>query len=201
MTHQNRRHNPTSNWRSAAVATLIATAIVAAIGSLQTPAVFAQDEPAPDKVDADNVVQRMLEKRENSLRIAPDRDNDDNPNAVAMPASSVDIDRTVLGLAPGEEAPPLLRDGSFIIGRRGHLRPSTDGAHLLFVFEAQDDQQPTLPMILQPCALREDMEDYMSQRGNTITFIISGQVFAYRGANYLLPTMMKIAIDRPNAAQ
>lgn len=195
-----RHHVDTQPWRGAAAATLVAAAIIAVSGLIQTGTVLAQSESNPDEQDANAVVQRMLEKREESPRLTPDRAASDT-NAVAMPVSAVDIDRSVLGLAPGEEAPPLLRDGSFLIGRRGHLRPSMDGAHLLFVFESQAEQDPMLPMIVQPCALREDMEDYLAQRGDAITFIVTGQVFAYRGANYLLPTMMKIAIDRPNASQ
>ncbi|WP_428386392.1 hypothetical protein [Mucisphaera sp.] len=186
--------------RGSFAAILLAAGLAVATGVAQT-------DPQPanaqsDSVPASTVVERMLERREASPRIAPTGRNDnENASPVAMPLTAVDIDRSVLGLAPGEAAPPLMRDGSFIIGRRGHLRRSSDAAHLLFVFEAQAADNPTLPMIVQPCALREDMEDYLAERGNEISFIVSGQVFTYRGANYLLPTMMKIAIDRPGAGQ
>jgi hypothetical protein len=42
------------------------------------------------------------------------------------------------------------------------------------------------------------MEDTVDRRGDTTVFILSGQVHTYRGANYLLPTMMKVAVDTGN---
>ena len=53
-------------------------------------------------------------------------------------------------------------------------------------------------MILQACQLLQTMEDIVQQRGDTVVFLISGQIHTYRGANYLLPTMMKLAIDQGN---
>ena len=40
--------------------------------------------------------------------------------------------------------------------------------------------------------------ELIEQRGDTVVFLISGQIHTYRGANYLLPTMMKLAIDQGN---
>ncbi len=113
-------------------------------------------------------------------------------------AASVDIDPAVLGIAPGEDPPPLRREGEFIVNRRGRLIRSTEGGHLLFVFESDTLNTPELPMVLQACQLLEAMEETVQRRGDTAVFILSGQIHSYRGANYLLPTMMKIAVDKSN---
>ena len=110
----------------------------------------------------------------------------------------MDIDPAVLGVAPGEDPPPLRREGEFIVNRRGRLVRSSEGGHLLFVFESDTQAAPELPMILQACQLLEAMEETVQRRGDMTVFILSGQVHAYRGANYLLPTMMKIAVDKGN---
>ena len=68
----------------------------------------------------------------------------------------------------------------------------------VFVFDADSQHAPEPPMILQPCRLLQSMEDIVQQRGDTVVFVLSGQVHVYRGANYLLPTLMRIAIDRGN---
>jgi len=53
-------------------------------------------------------------------------------------------------------------------------------------------------MILHACKLLETMEKTVQEQGDDIPFIVSGQVFVYRGANYLLPTLYQIDLDRGN---
>ena len=117
---------------------------------------------------------------------------------VAVPAARGEIDPAVLGIAPGEEMPPLRREGEFVVNRRGRLIRSTDGGYLLFVFESDTQHSPELPMVVQACRLLETMEDIVEKRGDNTIFILSGQINSYRGANYILPTMMKIAFDQGN---
>lgn len=136
---------------------------------------------------SDAAIERLMRQR----RAAPEVDAGESG-----PGMQVELDRSVLGVAPGEKQPELRREGEFIVNRRGHLRRSADGAYLLFVFEADDKDSPEPPMILQPCQLLETMENVVHERGQQIVFILSGQVYTYRGANYLLPTTMRIAVDR-----
>jgi hypothetical protein len=117
-----------------------------------------------------------------------------------MPPAGVESNESVLGVAPGQqkEQPELLREGEFIVNRRGHLARAKDSSRLLFVFEADKKSTPERPMILQACRTLESMEQIVQQRGESVNFIVSGQVHTYRGRNYLLPTMMKIAEGRDN---
>lgn len=152
-----------------------------------------------DEADAAKAMQDLLGSREAAPVIEPiDRNATAPSEAVISPAASVDIDPAVLGIAPGEDPPPLVREGEFIVNRRGRLVRSPESGHRLFVFESDARPTPELPMILQPCQLLQTMEDTVDRRGESTVFILSGQVHAYRGANYLLPTMMKIAVDSGN---
>jgi len=116
---------------------------------------------------------------------------------VPVPPAAVEIDPAVLGVAPGDPVPTLRREGEFLVNRRGRLLRSPEG-YQLFVFEADAAASPELPMIVQPSRLLQAMEEIVAERGDAVVFVVSGQVHAYRGANYILPTMMKIAIPKGN---
>jgi len=118
--------------------------------------------------------------------------------AKPKPAIRVGIDPKVLGIAPGMDAPKLRREGDFVINRRGRLVPSSDGLHALFHFESDGSAMADPPMVLVPCQTLQSMEGLIQERGDRIVFMLSGQVLEYRGVNYLLPTMMKLDIDRGN---
>ena len=120
------------------------------------------------------------------------------PSRVGVPASRLAMDRSVIGTSPGQMSPLLRREGEFIIGRRGRLIRSDDSVYVMFMFEADSKQTPELPMIVQACRLRETMEDVVQERGDSVVFVLSGEIHTYRGANYLLPRVMKIAVDHGN---
>ena len=151
-----------------------------------------QTQPAASGAEAssDEVIEELLQDRQGPPLIEPTRQLD-------VPVAGVEIDPRVIGLAPGSDLPPLRREGSFIVNRRGRMVRSP-GGHQLFVFEADASQSPELPTIMQFCRMLESMEEIVRQRGDAVVFVISGQIHTYRGANYLLPTMMKIAIDKGN---
>ena len=174
-----------------------------------------QDQAQPNQPDADTTdgqtgdqnadetgetMEQLMQQREAPPATDPEREpqTESVPNRVGEPATKVDVDPAVLGTAPGQKRPELRREGEFIVNRRGRLKRSPDGAHVMFVFDADDKDSPESPMILQACQLLETMENIVQERGNQVTFIVSGQVHTYRGANYLLPTMMKLAIDKNN---
>jgi len=157
-------------------------------------------EPAPDEAQAEQAMDDLLSNRQAAPVIEPQTDPSvDYPGIrVGAPASRVDIDPAILGIAPGEDTPPLRREGEFVESRRGRLIRSSDGRYLLFVFESDTQDAPELPMVIQACQLLETMEDIVEKRGDSTVFILTGQVNSYRGANYLLPTIMKIAVDKGN---
>ena len=165
------------------------------------PAVVQDDQspPAADEADAAKAMDDLLKSREAAPVIEPvgKPKSNDLPD-MASPAASIDIDPAVLGIAPGDDPPPLRREGEFIVNRRGRLIRSSESGLRLFVLESDARATPELPLIMQACQLLETMEDTADRRGDATVFILSGQVHTYRGANYLLPTMMKIAADTGN---
>ena len=146
---------------------------------------------------AEDVMKDMLQQEQAPPLIEPTIRPGDGRRSQA-PTASVDVDHAVLGVAPGGKQPTLRREGEFIVARRGRLARAADGARMLFVFDADDKQSPEAPLILLPCQMLQSMEEIVQQRGDRVVFILSGQITTYRGANYVMPTMMKLAIDRGN---
>jgi len=153
--------------------------------------------------ESGEVMRQLLEQRDDERAVPSQRDSADEDGedaepsrpAIDMPTAEPEADESVLGPAPGqgESEGQLRREGDFIVERRGHLARAEDSNRLLFVFEADDKQSAEPPMILQPCKTLQTMERIVQQRGERVQFVLSGQVHTYRGRNYLLPTMMKIA--------
>lgn len=152
--------------------------------------VQATTPPAPTPTPEEAIQQLEGERRE-----PPAIDPQRREAAEAVPGARVPVDPNVVGLLADEDPPPLRREGEFVLNRRGRMVRSADGQHAIFVFDSNSENAVEPPMILMPCQLLENMEDLVRDRGDDMTFEVSGQVFVYRGANYLLPTMMR---HRPN---
>ncbi len=149
---------------------------------------------------ATDVMEQLLQQRDASPVVQPETGPaiEYIENRLGVMATKADLDQSVIGVAPGLSQPKLRREGDFIVSRRGRLIRSPDGSNVLFVFSADSKHASEPPMIMQKCRRLEDMENYVQKRGDNVIFIVSGQIHTYRGANYLLPTMMKIATDQGN---
>jgi len=165
-----------------------------------------KEEPAKDS--AEDVEKKLKEKidaankaNENPLPVTPTKTPEPKPEVPKLPAPTpgrIDQpDPKIIGVAPGTAAPKLKREGEFVLSRRGRL-VRADGGQPMFAFDADSDKAAEAPMILLPCRLLQNMEELTADHGDRTVFILSGQVFVYRGANYILPTMMKPAIDKGN---
>lgn len=143
----------------------------------------------------DQVMQQM--QRNPALEPAPTAAPGSGTSGAA-PVIKLGVDAGVLGVAPGMPAPRLRREGDFVISRRGRIVPSPSGDRTLFAFESDSARMVDPPMFLVPCQTLESMEQLVQERGDRIVFILSGQILEYRGSNHLLPTMMKLDIDRGN---
>lgn len=165
------------------------------------------DRDQPSEQDADEQQRSAEEVLEELLRRRSERDGttgpasadapgDRRPSAPApvSPASSGDVS----GTAPGA-AERLMREGSFIITRRARMVPvGQDSSAWMILFESDTGADGAPPMYLMPCRMLEDMEAIVRDQGDAAKFIVSGEVFVYRGTNYFLPTLMKLAPDRGN---
>lgn len=117
--------------------------------------------------------------------------------APAPPEVSASFDPGVLGVAPGQPKPKIRREGEFIVNRKGRLIRSS-GGQSMFLFDADSENAAETPMPLLPCQMLQNIEDLARERGDSIAFILSGQILLYRNTNFLMPTMMKLDTDRGN---
>lgn len=145
--------------------------------------------------EAEQVMRRLLEQRRQIPTIEP---------VVTGPAAGgaggQRPDPAVIGVAPDQPAPQLRREGEFVVSRRGRVFILPD-SRAQFRFEADAEQSPEAPVFLMPCQLLEHIERLVQQRGDELVFVLSGQVFTYHGANWLLPTMMRLDIRRDDLGQ
>jgi hypothetical protein len=145
--------------------------------------------------EAERVMRRLLEQRRQIPTIDP----------VVAGGSAGGVggrrpDPAVVGVAPDQPAPQLRREGEFIVSRRGRVFMLPDG-RAQFRFAADAEQSPEPPMYLMPCQLLEHIERLVQQRGDELMFVLSGQVFTYHGANWLLPSMMRLEMRRDDLGQ
>ncbi len=96
----------------------------------------------------------------------------------------------------GSDLPPrdegLIREGAFLVERQGILRPLKNGSWaLVFDGEGLGEFAPRA-MVLQPSIVLTEMVRLAGSSEGIVTFRVSGEVFAYRGRNYLLPTFFSI---------
>ncbi len=150
---------------------------------------------AQNQGDPESVMDSMSESIDNSPLVEPTV----RPGAAVNDDVSFQPDPRVLGVAPGGPTPTLRREGEFIINRRGRLiRATGAGLTYMFAFDADEKSSPEAPMFIMPCQHLQSMESMVRERGDKVVFQLSGQIFTYRGANYVLPTMWKLSIDRGN---
>ncbi|MEX2673679.1 MAG: hypothetical protein WD294_16385 [Phycisphaeraceae bacterium] len=156
-----------------------------------------QADEAAEQPSADDVLQDLLRRRSENPLIEPSRERDPSANGEGESKSSAA--RALAGVAPGASEASLRREGQFVITRRGRMvRVPGDVSGWAFVFDADGSGMQDPPMYLMPCQLLEDMEEIVTQHGDSVVFVLSGQIYLYRGANYMMPTLMKLAPDRGN---
>ncbi|MBI1370171.1 MAG: hypothetical protein GC162_16145 [Planctomycetes bacterium] len=146
-------------------------------------------QPAPEKVLDD-----LLTKPAVNPIIEPTR-----PDA-AKPAQTTATDPATIGTAPdaGKQT-QLRREGQFLITRRCRMVRAISGASpWMLTFDADSSGMADPPMYILPCQMLEDMEQVVAQQGESVVFVVSGQIFVYHGANYLLPTLMKLSPSHGN---
>jgi len=100
--------------------------------------------------------------------------------------------------------PTLLREGSFLVQSRGSLaRRASDGSWEYVLAGAGDSSAPRRLTLLPNTLLTEIIQVVEAAPGEDFEFEITGEVFAYRGRNYLLAShapRLAPAIHAPSPA-
>ena len=91
-----------------------------------------------------------------------------------------------------------VEEGEFVPLRRGRIVRAPGSNQVMFVFDADSRQAPEPPMFIMPCQELESIERIVAERGDKIVLNLAGQVFTYRGANYILPGPWNLVADKGN---
>lgn len=90
----------------------------------------------------------------------------------------------------------LVREGAFLRNRQGRLVQG-EGAWV-FVFDSDASGESEPPMLVLPCRRLREMQHALELQNRPLTFQATGQVFAYDGRNYFLPSFFTVAAtERP----
>ena len=106
---------------------------------------------------------------------------------------------TLLNEGEVEAGPMVLPERSFLNGLRGEVLA---GPHETRIFVYANEAEPkgdrhTGAMLLLPCVVLERFDEFTFKRHERVPALVSGQVFRYEGKNYLLPSALSAAMNRP----
>lgn len=84
----------------------------------------------------------------------------------------------------------LLPEGTLLVDRRARL--VRVGRELAMAFDHDADTRSEGPLIILRCRALERLEKVVDERGEDLVLRVSGRVFTYRSANYLLPSLYQV---------
>lgn len=152
----------------------------------------AKDEPPvepPRLPSTEDILQGLMKKKTHRPIIPPS-----TPGGASSQRIHVAATQPTVNPARGET--PLHTDGSMLIDRVGRLVRRKDG--WVFVFESDGKVLRDPPMRLLPNSDLEMMEIASANGTRPVKFSVSGEVTAYRGANYLLLRKVLVVHDMGN---
>ncbi|MGE3108626.1 MAG: hypothetical protein AB7G11_07740 [Phycisphaerales bacterium] len=119
------------------------------------------------------------------------------PAVIAPSATPIAAERPA-GRAAAAQPARLVREGTFIVSRKGRLVRGASG-DWLFAFDSDTDQRTGKDpqMALLPCEKLMSMERVAEKHGDDVAFTLTGQVFVYHGRNYIMPT--NYVVNRPSS--
>lgn len=126
------------------------------------------------------------------------------PIKPTQPAKSPEPDaRDIIPGLTDEEirltAASLRAEGTFLVEKRASMVRLATGPQVV-VFHKDEKGSRERPMVLVPCQRLGQMEQLADGREESPVFVVTGQVFVYRGVNYLLPTAAR-AVSAEAAGQ
>jgi hypothetical protein len=135
-------------------------------------------DAAPAGLDpADRLLNQMLR---------PNGQGGARPLMPSRDAPAVDRSTGTASIAPGADALPLMREGTFLIDRLGRLTRTGDGHGVEFAFEADGTALRDPPVVLLPNLKLMAMESAVKASNRDLKFRITGMVTEYNGRNHVL---------------
>ncbi len=175
----------------------IASALILTVAALAADPPKATDPKSPSEPTVDKAPAKTEAGTKDPKKLLNTLLKDAPKNELISP---IPIDQpaapgTLVGTAPDANNLLLKREGSYAVNKAGRIE-KISGGFLPYRFVFRDESMPD--MYLMPCGLLQDMEAIVQRHGDDIDFVLSGQIFVYRGDNYLLPTLMKLEPRRGN---
>ena len=123
------------------------------------------------------------------------------PSPLAESPTGQAIDKTSArgAVAPRAPAVAVMREGTYIIDRLGHLGRTPDGTQAQFIFNSDGKTLKDPPLLILPNQKLQQMEDIVKSVNRDVPFRITGMVTEYRGRNYIL--LEKVLIPNEASAQ
>ncbi len=118
------------------------------------------------------------------------------PVPTTLPEAGPDPARIPPSVAPGEEFAKLLPEESTVTLRTGRLVAEMDGPVL--AFESDSDRPAEPPLAVLASLARQQMEAYAQGGLRSVVFVVSGEITAYQGRNYLLVRRFFVRPDDGN---
>ncbi|MDY7107996.1 MAG: hypothetical protein SYC29_05100 [Planctomycetota bacterium] len=93
--------------------------------------------------------------------------------------------------------PPLLREGSHLVRVVGRLEQHPIDGSWKFIIDPADEHSPGHELAMMPGTLLAEMERMIeSAPDHRLVFEMTGEVYIFRGRNYLMPTHPPLLIGR-----
>jgi hypothetical protein len=98
--------------------------------------------------------------------------------------------------------PPLLREGSHLVRVVGRLEQDPADRSWKFIIDPADEHSPGHELTMMPGTLLAEMERMIeSAPDHRLVFEMTGEVYIFRGRNYLMPTHPPLLIGREDRPQ
>jgi hypothetical protein len=152
-------------------------------------------EPRSDPALNDPSVREKADEMDRPRGLAPALAPTGAPEAEPV-TPGVPPESAIPGLESSDHAvtrAPLRREGTFLVRQRGSMVRLRTGAWA-FVFQKDAAGNAERPMILVPSSNLSRMEHLAADRAEGMSFLLTGQVFAYLGRNYILPTRPPVLV-------
>ncbi|MCC7351154.1 MAG: hypothetical protein IT446_11345 [Phycisphaerales bacterium] len=154
-------------------------------GLVLSAALFAWAEPStqPSTQPGETGSQRADREMDRLLRPG---NSAPKPLQPAPDAPTTDKTSGPAAVAPGAPSVNVLREGTLVVDRVGHLTRSADGQQMEFTFDSDGKAMKDPPLILLPNLKLMAIENELTRTSRDLKFKISGVVTEYRGRNYIL---------------
>ena len=86
-----------------------------------------------------------------------------------------------------------MSERTVLVRKRGRLvRLASAEGRFAFAFDNDPDSPAPQPMLLQPCAMLQAIEDVAGEQGDGLTFELTGRVTRFGERNFVLPEFYQV---------